>query len=831
MHSLSDIADFVSIIVALLLISAAVLAITKRIKFPFAVALVLVGIAIGHTGGLDGGLLAPLADFDVAPGVILFVFLPTLIYESAFNLNSIQLRRNLPAVLTLAVPGLLLSTAIIGGIVWLLTPFDFATGLLIGAILSATDPVAVISLFRQLGTPDRLTVLVEGESLFNDATAIVVSRIILGVIAAGTVTFSTATAGTVNFFVVFIGGIAVGWLLARVTGWILGRVDSDPFIEITLTTILAYGSFLIAEEAFHVSGVMATVAAGITMGGWGRAKISQSISAYMENFWEYMAFVANALIFLLVGLRVELADLYRNFDMLIWVILAMLISRAVVVYTLVPLSSRLPGSEPVSRAYQSVMVWGGLRGAIALAIALSLEGMADADTIIALVTGAVLFTLLVQGLSIEPLVRRLGLDKPPLYDKVSRIEGLLMAKHQALKRIAGLRTSGLFSRRIAREIGQQMNGEIDGLQTNLNDLRRQDLDRGAERRMLLHRALTEEKNCYYNLFGQGHISERAYHDLCHSINMQKEALHRKHWLPPHTLHHPFFVTLRRSLHRFFDKGLGATGLPERLRRNHISRDYEESWGRFQSSNRVLEDLSELTHDHAAAADLLDELRKTYTHWRDAARQRLDSMAEQFPEFTTAMQERLAERLIINAQEEVIDREAHAGTIPPGVAATMRAEMAKAMRETRGRDVGQLKVGPEELLRKVPFFAALSGDDFSHVAAKLKPVTVPAGQIIIGEGEAGSSLFLIARGVVRVTRKGSDHEIDIATLLAGDFFGEMSLLHHEKRSATCQAVTPCALYELKRKAFDSVRAVCPAINAALGDADLNRRTALRDGKSD
>ncbi len=311
--------ELVGAIVALLLVAVGIAALTKRIKLPFTVVLVLAGIALRQLAELGPEFLGHFITQEVSPDVILFVFLPALIFESAFNLDVRQLRSNLLAVLTLAIPGLLLSTGIIGVLVWLLTPFDLATALLLGAILSATDPVAVIAIFKHLGVPERLTILVEGESLLNDATAIVIARILLGVVAGGyLLTPETALASFAEFFMVFLGAAAVGWLAALVFGTVLGRVESDPFIETSLTTILAYMSFFVAEEMLHLSGVMATVAAGLTMGSWGRAKISGSVADYIEHFWEYMAQLSNALIFLLVGLRVELVALYESLHILVW---------------------------------------------------------------------------------------------------------------------------------------------------------------------------------------------------------------------------------------------------------------------------------------------------------------------------------------------------------------------------------------------------------------------------------------------------------------------------------------------------------------------------------
>ena len=213
-------------------------------------------------------------------------------------MNARQLWHNIVPVLTLAVPGLLLSTGIIGGIVTLTTGIPLTAALLLGAILSATDPVAVIALFKRLGAPKRLTILVEGESLFNDTTAIVLATILIASMGAQAGTENiTLSAATLEFLMVFVGGMLVGWILGMVTSLIVGMIRTDVYIETTLTTVLAYASFILAEQVFHVSGVVAVIMAGLTLGNWGKIKISPYVRQYIDHFWEYMAYVATALIF------------------------------------------------------------------------------------------------------------------------------------------------------------------------------------------------------------------------------------------------------------------------------------------------------------------------------------------------------------------------------------------------------------------------------------------------------------------------------------------------------------------------------------------------------
>lgn len=821
MESAHFVVSLVTITIGLLLVAAATSALADRLRVPFTVLLIMVGMALTALAEHGPQFLHIIVEHEISPEVILFVFLPALIFESAFTLDSRQLKRNILPIITLAVPGLILSTLIIGFIVHFCTGIDLAVSLLLGSILSATDPVAVIGIFKKLGAPGRLNILVEGESLFNDATSIVVARILTGVVAAGYFSAETAFSGVIDFLVVFGGGILVGWLAALLTGFILGLVRSDSFIEISLTTILAYFSFLIAEELFHVSGVMATVAAGVTLGSWGRAKISPSVSGYLEEFWKYLAQVANVLIFLLVGLRVEISALVSSFDQLIWVLAAMLISRAVVIFGLTPLSALLPGVEKVNRPFQTVMWWGGLRGAIALAIVLSLEQAEYVDTLIAMVMGAVLFTLLVQGLTIEKLVRYLRLDQLSPADQFARVEGMLHAKKHALERIPELQKGGLFSQRIATNMHETCSREAKKLRDRLTELRSTSFDNEEEKKLLANRCFGLEKSCYHDLFARNHISEEAYRDLCHSVDIQTEAVRTASPLPHHTLHPSGGTLLSRFLASRPARLPVIRNFTEYWRMQLIASDYEEAWGRHQGSRKILADLEHMAELHAIQPQNVVELQAYYSHWLAAAKERLDQTAAQFPEFVSSMQARLAGRLLAQAQQEVVESEIRAGTIPSGVAGSILKELTARIWVLRGRDLHRLQIEPVELLKKVHFFSSLPEHEFTTIAENLSQVSLTENQVVIRQGEKGDAMFLIGRGVVRVCRGEKGQEVDLATLMAGDFFGEMALLRDEPRSATCRTVTPCLLYELGKDVVGELMEKCPQMKAAIEEAAQQR----------
>jgi len=824
MHETSQLIENVGGIIVLLLVAAAVMALSKRIRVPFTVLLVVVGAGISFISDTFDdqhvALLNMLRGLSLSPDLILYVFLPTLIFESAFNLNARQLWQNIIPILTLAVPGLLLSTGIIAGILLLTTSIPVLPALLLGAILSATDPVAVIALFRQLGAPRRLTVLVEGESLFNDATAIVLAGILIAGIGADVGEHNAdIPAAFIEFLLVFFGGLLVGWLLGLATGTLLGLVRADVYIETTLTTILAYTSFLIAEQMFHVSGVVAVVAAGLTLGSWGRIKISPSVRYYVDHFWEYMSFVATALIFLMVGMRVNLGELLASSHILPWVLLGMLLSRAIVIYGMIPLSNKLPGRESTNRAYQTVMYWGGLRGAIALAIVLSIPTFEYSDLFIALVMGAVLFTLLVQGLSIEWLVARLGLNKPSLSDRIAESEGSITAKQQALSRLRELQSGGFFSAPIAAQIQQQCNDALANERRVLNQLRDHELDQGQEIKRLYLRCFGNEKATYNNLHNKGHLSEAAVRHLMTCLTTQIETvkfLDEAQFASSNKLPQPALDRhgVSRGLLHLLEGVPGLSTLTEKLRLEHIAIAYEESWARFHACVSVLADLEKLKELTRLDDVVFEGVKSQYENWLKQAEQSIHDMAEQYPEFVGSMQERLGKRLILLSESEAIQHEDNQGNIPHNLAEKMKEQRLQSLWDLRGQEIARLKVAPEELLRKVPFFTEVPKVEFDELTRKMKRHSVTAGEKVIQQGETGDRLYMIARGVVRISRNVNNAEVNLATLIAGDFFGEMALLHDEKRTATVTSVSPCTFYVLERDKLRHAMGDNPSIKQAL-----------------
>jgi CPA1 family monovalent cation:H+ antiporter len=490
-----------ALVIRMLLMASLVAMLGRRLRVPHTIALVVAGLLT----------FGQAARIEMTPELILALFVPPLVFEAALRLPLRRLRDDLLPITLLAVPGVLLTTAAVALVVHLAAGLPPASALAFGALVSATDPVAVVALFRALRVPRRLAVLVEGESLLNDGTALVVFNLVLAAAVAGAPPGGWAAA-PVAFLHVGVGGLLVGLGLGWVAARLIASVD-DHLIQTTLTTVLAFGSYLLAER-LHVSGVLAAVGAGLVNGNQGREGLSPATRVALFDFWEYVAFVANSLVFLMIGLEVNLPQLAASAGPVAVAVLAVLVSRALTVYGLSALL-RLLG-RPLPGAYRHVLFWGGLRGALGLALALSLPPeIADRERLKAMAFGVVLFTLLAQGLTMNGLLVRLGVaQRDDAGLAFERLHGRLTAARAARDHLRRLSQEGVLPattwERLEPELEAEMRGLLDELRALL--LTRPGLEEGA-RGVAEREGLRARRSALAGLLNDGAISEQVYEEL------------------------------------------------------------------------------------------------------------------------------------------------------------------------------------------------------------------------------------------------------------------------------------------------------------------------------
>lgn len=519
--------------VVLLSIAALVAILIRRIRLPYTVALVIVGLFLS--------LFPNFLQFTVSSDLILAILVPPLVFEATLHIPWRRLKRDLTPILLLAVGGTLIGTFIVGTIVQQSLGVTWPAAIAFGALISATDPVAVVAFFRSLGVSKRLAILVEGESLFNDGVSIVIFTL---AVAAGDATLAgrgetlTLSDAAIEFLVVAFGGVAVGLVLGYIVSYIVLKNVDDHLIETATTVALAFGSFVIAEEFgiifgmadVHFSGILAVVAAGLMVGNIGMQNTSPTTKLTLENFWVFLTFVVNSLVFLLIGLEVEIAQMLPFVGAILVAVIAILLSRLVVVYGITAVYSRLRPTRAISIPYRHVMFWGGLRGAISLALALTLTGQTfGSDTALELrvmAFGVVLFTLLVQGTTIEKLISRLHLGKKlPQREESRRRQALLFVKRAGLKELDRLRENGWLFRDIWESMSQVYQEDIADAKESIREHLREYPELEQEWYLLAREdVLRAERTSLIEAARAGLIAEEIEEELVRDLNNRLAAV-------------------------------------------------------------------------------------------------------------------------------------------------------------------------------------------------------------------------------------------------------------------------------------------------------------------
>ena len=451
-----DIVLLLAVLATLLVVVAVSQPVAVRLKVAPVVLLAVIGVAIGavsivlvHTplSARFGDFAGLFADLPVGAETFIYVFLPLLVFEGAITVDVRRMLEDAAPILMLAVVATIVCTAVVGFALWPIAGLPLVVCLLLGSVVATTDPAAVIAVFRDVGAAARLTRLVEGEALLNDAAAIVMFTVLLGVIVSGQQ--PNLLVGEEQFLVSFFGGAALGFLGGRALLQLIPWTRDDRLAEATLTVALPYLVFIAAEQFVHVSGVVAVLCAGLTVSASGRSRITPYNWSFITDLWAQIAFWAHSLVFVLASILVPklLLDMqFHDVVLLAALIVAVFAARLLVLFLLLPLLSLAKLTEPISTAYKLAIAWGGLRGALTLVLALAVtENPAlkpEIQRFVAvLATGLVLFTLLVNGTTLRFVIRLLRLDRLSPVDQALRDRVLALSYTEIARLFVRWRTS------------------------------------------------------------------------------------------------------------------------------------------------------------------------------------------------------------------------------------------------------------------------------------------------------------------------------------------------------------------------------------------------------
>ena len=785
----------------LLAVAVLFVPISQSIKLPYTVILAALGLAMGAIGmafPLDGN--GPIENWfkgatslTLSSELILFLFLPLLVFEAALSLNARRLIQDLGVILLLAIVGLVISTFIVGVAVSTATGVGLMTCLLLGAICSATDPVAVVGVFKDVGAPKRLATLVEGESLFNDATALVLFVIISGLMVDNAPL--ELLPATLQFLKVFTGGILVGLITAYLFCRVIALVKNSPLVNHALSVAMAYFAFIFAEHYLHVSGVMAVVSAGLFFGATTDRILNHVEIHTLHEGWEQLGFWANSIIFVIMG--IVIAKFLPNLDWgtitaLLVLIVSANIARAGVIFGLLGVFERFRLVEPVSNAYKAVMTWGGLRGAVSLALALMvLEssdfGDAEKSFIVVLVSLFVLTTLFVNATTIGWLIRWLRLDQLSPVDEV--------LKRNALAEIyqAGLGKAQLTEGLSSAEI--QGGDEVEQTSSEVKVTPEEWEELGLAMFMGL------ERRHYKQLLDQGAIDGQLFSELVNFIEDALDTVKQRgtpglEILLDEELAFGWDFKAAVLLHRRFKL---LTPLKTR-----IGRRFESLSAKQSALNQVLA-MSAPVLLRATSDERVEAVKKILRGRRELIGQQLKALAAQFPTYFAALEKRRLNLDAANQELDALNRLSQSLMVPKDVADQLQADLSKKRVTASKMPVLDITLDTHALLLKVPLLKTLSSDQLISLTNKLTPSVFLPGEVVCQVGDPGDAMYFIVSGAMEV-----DLGEEAVILGSGEFFGELALIREQPRNASVKAVGFCELLRLNRSDFDTFITLHPSV---------------------
>lgn len=805
--------ETVLVIMALLATGIVASGVFRKLPIPHTVILIIIGIVLARLSEAWVAL-EPLQHFQLTPDLVLYIFLPALIFESALNLNARTLIKDIIPVLTLAVPALLISTALVGVGLWWLLPVDLIVALLFGALISATDPVAVIALFKELGTPERLTVMVEGESLFNDATAIVVVTILLGLYAAAPASgWDIAATAIAQFVLVFFGGVLAGAVFGFIISWMMTRFAHVSSSVLILSLVLAYVSFVVAEHYLHVSGVMAVVACAIIFGIFGVPRLSREAVELMHESWELNAQICNTLLFLFVGMLVDFSSLLADIWYILLAVVLVQASRAALVYSSVPLLEKVFSLPHVTLGERHIMFWGGLKGGLAIAIVLSLPvDLPGRELLIHLTLGVVLFSMLVNAPSIRPLIRLLGLDRLTADELAELKRGIIGARSEVNHLLDRFSDSGLLSKAGHHMVKNETNGILMQWMPEVigdDEFRHQRLN-----------VLNTEMQEIDDLFKAGVLNQYLYLDLRNENLHKRDRIVTEHRVSEKraSRRDDFFQRLEFALVKWLREKDWAASILSHYQNHRLSSHLMRDIAHILMAEAALKSVR---NDESVSAEHRHEIESNYARSLAYFREHISDTRNSFPEFFARFETSLSAKSALVAALSEIEQAHFRGSLTTKVYAYLEERINQAIDDIRPITEPVEELPARKLIELVSLFSGLSGPVLDKIAQHAKPVNYLEGDTIIGAGEQGDALYVIARGRLAVSASQDGKEVKLGELGAGEFFGEMALLGDSKRKADVRAISSCSLLRINSKDVMDVEREHPEISERLEHVRVER----------
>lgn len=821
-----DVVSLVGIVAALFIVISLSEPLAEWSRLPFTVVLAILGTFIGTVATYlvqhgpavsDIGPAVDAFEFGIRANIFLYVLLPTLLFQVSLGLNLRRMAEDWVPILVMAVVAVVVATFAIGLALLPFTTMSMVACLLLGSIVATTDPSAVVSIFRSIAAPQRLARIVEGESLLNDAAAIALFGFFLTFVMLG-VPNPTLQDALVGFPTLIFGGLAVGWVLARLCLAVLSRLGRFPLAQISLSVALPYVAYLVADQAFAASGVIAVVMAGMTLNYLGPGRMSPTNWTNLREVWDVLAHWAGALIFLLAALLVPrlLGDL-RLHDLLLIaiVVVAATAARVFMLYGVLPLLTLLRLSPEVEPPYRVAILWGGLRGAVTLALALAVSENFRVPAEVKrevgiLATGFTLFTLLVQGTTLRRVISYLGLDKLAPLDRALSNQVIAVALQTVREEVAETAKNHELTREIVRSEAKRFAERLDGAVARAeaaDDI--PDRDRitlglialaGRERDMIL--------DAFREQLISTRLAEKMLSDAGRLIERTRTGGRNE-----------YRAAGRMSLAQGRDYRF-ANVLHNRLRLSGLlARLTADRFEILLNQRLILRDLhghidGKIRRIHGRrVADLLHELLKRREEETQSA---LEGLRLQYPGYAEEIERRFLRRTSLRLEEREYDVLFADGLIGNELHTTLKQELAGIRREVEKRPPLDLAVQKSELVRQFPLFAAMDEKSRKQLARALRTRYVQPGEVLMRKGDPPREVCFIASGAVAFETAGQKFRLG-----RGEMFGQLSLLSRQTRRTQATAISHLTLLTLDETRFRRLLHRNQAVRAAVIDSAKKR----------
>jgi CPA1 family monovalent cation:H+ antiporter len=818
-----DVVLSVLAVTTLLGLVSLLLPLAARLRIPYAVLLAVVGCGLGaavgvagHAGGPVAELLRVLGGLNLSGEAFLYIFLPALLFETAINVDVRRLFDEIAPVLLLAIVAVVVSTFVVGFALWPVAGVGLAACLLLGATLATTDPVAVVAIFRDIGAPRRLSMLLEGESLFNDAAAIALFTLL-----AATITGAGAASpieGVLAFLRAFAGGLAFGTVAGLAACAVLPIFREHPLGEVTLTIALAYLAFVLGEHYLHISGVVAAVSAGLVLSYEGRRRLSPSSWERLAATWEQLGFWASSLIFLLAAMlapRMLAAAGWYDLLLLAILILAAFAARAATLFGLLPLLSAAGLAERVRTSYKLVILWGGMRGAISLALALAVTENEALPTevrrfVAILATGFVLFTLLVNAPTLRIVMRLLGLDRLSPAELALRERALALSRAEIADGIDRMARRRGLRGELAGEIAAGYRGSAAPPGTGNADYRLDPEARAYSGLTIL--AEREQELCSHH-FEDRTASRRAVAGLLAQASRLRDGIKSgglAGYLDAAAAGLGFRWSFRLAL--LAQRRLGIAG--------PLSRRLSDRLERLLTGRLVLQDLAEFNETKVRplfGEETAGLLRGALATRLGETERAVAAIELQYPSYAEALVRQFLALSALRLEDEGQHRLREESILSQELFNGLQRELNQRRHALERRPRLDLGLKREELVERVAMFADLDPELRSRITRLLRPRLVVPGEAIVRRGERGDAMYFVSSGAVEVRVDPVPVQLG-----SGQFFGELALLDDRPRTADVVSLGFCQLLSLSRRDFEGLLAADDGLRQRIDAVAEERR---------